>query len=86
MLPVNINDSQADKFIITNNGILPPFTALQGIGLSAAKNIVSARKDAPFTSIQDLKERGKASRTVIDIMRNHGCLKGLPETAQLSLF
>jgi DNA polymerase-3 subunit alpha (Gram-positive type) len=86
VLPVDIAKSQADRFIVTDNGILPPFTALQGVGLNAARNIVAARGQAQFTSIQDLKERAKVSRTVVDIMKNHGCLRGLPETAQLSLF
>ncbi|MDK2903567.1 MAG: polymerase subunit alpha, Gram-positive type, partial [Clostridiales bacterium] len=86
MLPVDITKSQADKFVVTDNGILPPFTALQGVGLNAARNIVAARQQAQFTSIQDLKERAKVSRTAVDIMKSHGCLKGLPETAQLSLF
>lgn len=85
MLPVSLAQSQADRFIITDKGILPPFTALQGVGISAARNIVEARDQAMFTSIQDLKERGKLSRAVIDILKNHGCLRGLPETAQLSL-
>ncbi|MCX7951805.1 MAG: PolC-type DNA polymerase III, partial [Clostridiales bacterium] len=85
-IPVDLYKSDSQKFLITEEGILPPFRALQGVGENAAKNIVLAREQGPFVSKEDLRQRAKVSKTVIEIMDNHGCLKGLPETNQLSLF
>jgi DNA polymerase-3 subunit alpha (Gram-positive type) len=84
--PVDLYKSDATKFLITEDGILPPFRALQGVGENAAKSIVKAREEGPFLSKEDLRVRSKVSKTVIEILDSHGCLKGLPDTSQLSLF
>ncbi|HEX3032140.1 MAG TPA: PolC-type DNA polymerase III [Bacillota bacterium] len=86
MLRVNLEKSDATRFIITEEGLLPPFAALQGVGKTAASNIVQARAEAPFASIEDLRVRAKISKSVIEILENHGCLDGLDSTAQLELF
>lgn len=83
---VDLMKSDALKFIITGNSLLPPLASLQGIGQTAAQHIVEARKERPFTSVEDLKYRGKASKTVIEVLEAHGALKGLAETDQLTLF
>ncbi len=86
LLPVDLYKSDASKFIVTEEGILPPLGALQGVGASAAQNIVNSRQESPFISMDDLRERAKVSKTVIEILKNHGCLNGLPESNQLSFF
>ncbi|MPM73954.1 DNA polymerase III PolC-type [bioreactor metagenome] len=83
---VDLYTSDATKFIITANGLLPPLAALQGLGDSAARNIVEARCGRPFSSIEDLRARSRISKAVIDILKGHGCLAGLPETDQMMLF
>ena len=45
-----------------------------------------ARDQSPFISVEDLRNRGKASQAVIDMLREMGCLSGLPETNQTTLF
>ena len=62
-----------------------PFTALGGLGESAAIGIVEAR-GTPFISVEDLKNRAKLSSAVLDLLREHGCLKELAETNQVTLF
>lgn len=86
MTRISLEDSAATRFLITQNGLLPPFAALQGLGDTAAKNIVKARKQKSFTSIEDLRVRAKLSKAIIEIMQSHGCLSGLPETDQMVLF
>ncbi|MGE5629846.1 MAG: PolC-type DNA polymerase III [Caulobacteraceae bacterium] len=86
LLPVDLYKSDAGKFIVTEEGILPPINALQGVGASAAQSIVNVRQESPFISIDDLRERAKVSKTVVEILKEHGSLKGLPENNQLSLF
>ncbi|SKA87005.1 DNA polymerase III catalytic subunit, PolC type [Caloramator quimbayensis] len=84
--PVDLYKSDSTKFLIIDDAILPPFRALQGVGETAAKSIVKAREDGPFLSKEDLRLRTKVSKTVIEILQSHGCLKDLPESNQLSLF
>lgn len=52
---VDLYKSNADKFILHEKSLLPPFTALTGISTMAANNIVQARLEGEFTSIDDLK-------------------------------
>jgi len=83
---VDLYNSDATKFLIKDKGLLPPFAALQGVGQAAACNIVAARQERPFSSVDDLRLRGRISRAVIDILRHHGCLAQLPESDQIILF
>ncbi|MBC8014666.1 MAG: PolC-type DNA polymerase III [Sporomusaceae bacterium] len=83
---VDLYCSDATNFLIIDNGLLPPLSSLQGLGVNAAHNIVSCRQGNPFSSLEDLKVRGRASRTVIDILKQHGCLGDLPESDQMALF
>ncbi|MGN9164070.1 PolC-type DNA polymerase III [Tissierellaceae bacterium HCP3S3_D8] len=83
---VDLYKSDSDKFIIGENGILPPLKGLDGVGENAARNIVEEREKAQFISIEDLVSRSKVTRTVIEALSNHGCLDDLPESNQISLF
>ena len=84
---VDLYRSDAEKFIILENSLLPPFTSLKGFGAVAAKSIVAARKDGRFTSVADIKKRTSAvSKTNIELLRAHGCLDGMTESDQMELF
>ena len=85
-LPVDLYKSDPAKFEITPQGIRPPLNALQGLGISAAQNIAAARGEGEFLSIDDLRIKAKVSKTVIEILKKHGCLEGMPESNQISLF
>lgn len=86
LLKVDLYKSDATKFIIEEDGLRPPLSALQGVGVNAAKAIAEARKNGEFISKEDLRIRSKVSKTVIETMSIHGCLVGMSETNQLSLF
>ncbi len=83
---VDLYKSNASKFILHEKSLLPPFTALSGISPAAAANIVEARKDGEFTSIDDLKKRAALSTPIIESLREHGCLDNLQESDQIALF
>lgn len=85
-LPIDLYKSDAVRFQMTEDGIRPPLNSLQGLGASAANAIVEARANGEFISIEDLRSRAKASKTVIEILKQNGCLEGIPESSQMSLF
>ncbi|WP_029544466.1 PolC-type DNA polymerase III [Selenomonas sp. AB3002] len=83
---VDIYRSDAEKFIIEGDSLLPPLASLAGMGTKAAQGIVEARKNGVFTSIENLRRRSGISKTNIEILRDHGCLAGMSESDQVSLF
>lgn len=83
---VDLWKSHATQFLITPEGLLPPFSSLQGLGKSAAANLAALRDSGLIKSVEDLQLRGKLSKTVVEVLTQHGCLKGIPEKNQLSLF
>ena len=86
ILPVDLYKSHAIKFIIKENALLPPLNSLAGLGVKAAYNIMEAREPNKFISKEDLRERCKISKTIVETLEQHGCLKDLPDSNQLSLF
>ncbi|MFD1360370.1 PolC-type DNA polymerase III [Lentibacillus salinarum] len=83
---VNLYQSKASEFIVDGHTLIPPFDAVDGLGTNAAINIVNARGDGEFLSKEDLRRRSKISKTVLEYLDNHGCLEGMAEQNQLSLF
>jgi DNA polymerase-3 subunit alpha (Gram-positive type) len=85
-LPIDLYKSDAVKFQVTPEGIRPPLNALQGLGANAAQSIVEARKNGEFISIEELRQKSRISKSVIEILKDNGCLGGLSETSQMSFF
>jgi len=83
---VDLYRSHASEFIIDGMGLIPPFNAIPGLGTNVAKAIVEARKAGEFLSKEDLQQRGRVSKTLIEYMDTLGCLEGMPDANQLSLF
>ena len=85
---VDINKSDAQNWTIQEDGrtLLAPFTAIPGLGLNVAKQIVAAREEQEFISKEDLSKRGKVSQSLIDFMTENHVLDDLPDENQLSLF
>ena len=85
-LPMDLYKSHATKFISEEEGIRPPLNSIPGLGTVAAQGIEEAKKDGPFMSISDLQIRAKVGKSVIELLKNAGCLDGMPESNQMSLF
>ncbi len=83
---VDLYKSSATEFIVDGEKLLPPFNSLNGVGTNAALNIVKARESGHFLSKEDLQQRAKLTKTVVENLSDHGCLEGLPDSNQLSLF
>ncbi|MFT8871330.1 MAG: PolC-type DNA polymerase III [Sporolactobacillus sp.] len=85
-LPVDLYESDATQFLVRDDALLPPFNAIPGVGTNAAKAIVAARNQGEFLSKEDLQQRAKVSKTIIEYLEGLGCLEGMPDANQLSLF
>ena len=78
--------ADATDFLIEGDSLIPPFNAIPSLGTNVAKQVVEARKDGEFLSKEDLQRRGRVSKTVVEYLSDLGCLEGMPESNQLSIF
>jgi DNA polymerase-3 subunit alpha (Gram-positive type) len=89
-LPVDLYRSDTHQFLIEKNtdtlSLRPPLITLSGLGDTAASKIVEERNYGDFTSVEDLVVRCGINKTVVEILRHHGCLQLLPESNQGALF
>ncbi|WP_066193761.1 PolC-type DNA polymerase III [Gracilibacillus timonensis] len=83
---VDLYKSSATEFLVEEDSLIPPFNAVDGLGTNAAINIEKAREDGEFLSKEDLRERSRISKTILEYLDHHGCLEGMEEKNQLSLF
>ncbi len=89
-LPVDIYKSDSSQFLVEeSNGekmLRPPLIGLPGLGETAAESIKEDRQKGPYTSIEDITERCGVNKNVIEILKETGCLKNMPDSKQVSLF
>lgn len=86
-LPIDLYESDATKFIMTEEGIRPPLNSIAGLGNVAALNIKKAiLKDGKFMSVEEMKIRAGIGKSTIELLENAGCLKGMTLSNQMSLF
>lgn len=85
-LPISLLKSDASKFIIEGDKLIPPFSAIDGLGEKAAQKIIEEREKGEFISIQDLTKRAGINKTTLDKMKNIGILDNLQESNQASFF
>ena len=85
-LPIDLYKAKADRFQIIDGKIMPSFASIAGMGLKAAQQLEEAAKGGTFTSKEDIRIRGKVSKTILDDMEELGLLGDLPETNQYDFF
>ena len=85
-LPIDLYKAKADRFQIIDGKIMPGFSALSGMGDKAAADLAEAATKGPFTSKDDIRQRGKVSKTILDDMKELGVLGDLPDTNQYDFF
>ena len=56
------------------------------MGEGAATAFAKGYEERPYETVEDIMDRGKVNKTVVEELRAHGVLEGLPETAQISFF
>ena len=85
-LPMDLYKSHNKNFIVEEDGIRPPLSSILGLGGVAAEGIYKAAQEGTFMSIDDLRIRAKIGNSVVDLLKKFGCLDGMPESNQMSLF
>ena len=85
-LPMDLYKSHASKFLVEEGKIRPPLNSIPGLGTVAAEGIAKAREEGKFMSIDDLKIRSKVGNSVTDLLKKYGCLEGMSQSNQRSLF
>ena len=85
--PMDVYKSDATRFLVTETGLIPPFTSMPGIGEQAALSIVEERKNGKFLSAEELIVRcPKASKAVVELLEQIGALGSMPKTTHMTLF
>ena len=72
--------------MVEGDGLRLPFIAIPKLGEKVAENLERVMKEQDIRSIDELKSAAKLSGTVIDMMRDMGCFKGMSESAQMTFF
>ncbi|MGN0458213.1 MAG: PolC-type DNA polymerase III [Eubacterium sp.] len=87
-LPVDLYKSDWRIYKIEDGKIRLPFSAIDGVGETAAQAIAQAVKNNPdgFIASDDLANEPGVGKSVVDALRKAGALGDLPETTQISLF
>ncbi len=81
---IDLYGSHPTRYLLGPDGtLLCPFNSLAGLGDNAALAIAEAREQGEFVSIEDLKTRARLNKSIIELLTQHGCLKGMPEGNQL---
>ena len=84
---ISIYDSDATHFKITENGLLPPFVTVRGLGETAALDTVEKRKGKTFISVEEFATIcNKLSKTHIEQLKALGAFAGMADTSQVTLF
>lgn len=88
VLPVSLEESSATQFIIKDDekALLPPLIAIDGLGASQAEDIVKGREEKPYSSLEDMKKRGKVGDSMIEKFKCLRIVEQLPELDQIVLF
>ena len=83
---IDLYKSDASRFVVDheNKALIPPFSALDGLGANVASSVIEARKNGEFLSIEDLTNRTQLNGTIIKTLEKLGVIK-LQETNQMSL-
>ncbi len=86
--PISIYESEAVRFVCKGeDALIPPFTAVRGLGETAALDTVEKRKGKEFISVEEFAMCcNKLSKTHIDQLRGLGAFAGMADTSQMTLF
>ena len=86
-LPIQMGKSRANQYVLEDDKVRLPFTALKGVGEAAAFALEKATIDGQeYISIEELQQASGVSGAVMENLKSVGALGSLPETSQVSFF
>ncbi len=85
-MPLDIYKGKATEFQIIDGKLMPSFASVEGLGEKAAIAVEEAAKGGKYLSLDDFRQRTKATQTAIDLMAKLKMFGDLPKSNQLSLF
>ena len=90
-LPADLYKSHDSNFIVEDEGLRIPFSAINGLGPIDAENLYNAAQeelnnDEEFMCIDEIQSKAKIGKVSMDILREIGLFAGMSESNQLSLF
>ena len=86
---ISLEKSDSRNFILDPDdpqGLLPPFTSIDGLGASVGDSVIEARKHNSFLSKEDVTKRTKLTNNQIDFLTKIGVFENMSDENQLSLF
>ena len=87
---VDLYKSHAINFIFSktnDKALIPPFSAIPGLGETAAWSIMEQREGKEFISVEEFSAAcPKVSKTHIELLKAAGAMDGMPDTSQMTLF
>ena len=85
-LKVDIYKSDAAKFLVEEDGIRPPLSALTGFGLVDATKLVKERENGKFETIEEVAHRAKIGKVAMQVLEDAGCFEGMAKSSQINFF
>jgi DNA polymerase-3 subunit alpha (Gram-positive type) len=83
---VDVYKAHYSQFRIFDQDLMPPLSAFDGIGEKAAQRIFEEAQLRPYMSKEDLQNRTKVGKAVIETLEKQGCLNQLPASNQITFF
>lgn len=85
-LKPSLTKSHAKYFLPEDGAVRVPFSAMAGLGESAANSIYEACQKGEILSVEDLRMKAEIGKGVVEIMRRNGVFDDVSETNQMMLF
>ncbi len=84
-LPIELGKSLAKRYVVEDGKVRLPFSALKGVGETAATALESATiAGQKYLSIEELQQATGVSSAVVEAMERAGALSHLPKSNQIS--
>ncbi|MCL1831816.1 MAG: PolC-type DNA polymerase III [Oscillospiraceae bacterium] len=86
MLAPYYKSSHPTRYIIEDDALRLPYSAIEGCGENAARRIHEVIQGGDFICIEDIQSKSSLNKTVLEKLTNTGFFGDLPVSAQMSLF
>ena len=86
-LPIELGKSRGSKYVVEDDKVRLPFSALKGLGGAAADALERVTiHGEDYISVEELQQASGVGSSILDRLRQVGALGDLPESSQVSFF